>query len=270
MRANKIEKIFKYEKINIKMEKGRLVVLTSGKGGTGKTVTAVNLAASLHALGKNVILLDANLTTPNVGLHLGAPVAPITLNHVLRGQKKINQAIYEHHSGLKVVPASIALDALQKVRPENFGRAVNELRKFADLIIVDSSAGLGREALMAIQEADDVLVVTNAEMPAVTDALKTIKVAKKLKANVAGIIVTRRKNKNQMTMKSVSYLLEHPILGVVPEDESVPESIMLRDILVNIKPRSKAAKSYKRIAAKLVGEKVPVEAGFFARLFGRG
>lgn len=249
------------------MKKGKVIVITSGKGGTGKTVTAINLAASLHALGKDVILVDANLTTPNIGLHLGAPIVPVSLNHVLQGKKEITQAIYQHHSGLKVVPSSISIDALRNVKPENLEKAIKSLKNLAEIIILDSSAGLGKEALTAIQQADEVLVVTNAEMPAVTDALKTIKLAEKLRKKVSGVIITRRKGKNEMKIKNISYLLEKPIIGIVPEDDSVSEALMLRDILVNIKPKSKAAKSYKRIAARIIGEKYEEPTGFFSKLF---
>jgi len=251
------------------MKRGKVIVITSGKGGTGKTVTSINLAAALHSLEKDVVLVDANLTTPNVSLHLGAPVVPTTLNHVLRKTKKINQAVYEHHSGLKVVPSSIAIDALKKIKPENLKYAIKDLKKITDLVVLDSAAGLGKEALSAIKEADDLIVVTNPEMPAVTDALKTIKIAEKLRKNVTGVIITRRKGKKEMKIKNVSYILEKPIIGVVPEDSSVSESILLRDILVNVKPRSKAAKSYRKIASRLVGEKPIEPKGFFSKLFGK-
>ncbi|MEM4703056.1 MAG: cell division ATPase MinD [Candidatus Pacearchaeota archaeon] len=249
------------------MKRGKVVVLTSGKGGTGKTVTAINLAAALHSMNKDVILVDANLTTPNVNLHLGAPILPVTLNHVLQGRKKIGQAVYEHHSGLKVIPASISIDALKNIKPENLGKVVKELRNAAEIIILDSSAGLGREALMAIQHSDEIIIVTNPEMPAVTDALKAIKIAERMRKKITGVIVTRKKGKNEMKIKNISYLLEKPVIGIVPEDPSVSEAIMLRDILVNIKPKSKAARSYKRIAAKLVGEKIEERKGFFENLF---
>ncbi|MEM1535920.1 MAG: cell division ATPase MinD [Candidatus Pacearchaeota archaeon] len=249
------------------MKRGKVIVITSGKGGTGKTVTAINLAASLHALGKDVILVDANLTTPNIGLHLGAPIVPVALNHVLQGKKDITQAIYQHHSGLKIVPSSISIDALKNVKPENLEKAIKRLKDLAEIIILDSSAGLGREALTAIQQADEIFIVTNAEMPAVADALKTIKLAEKLRKKVSGVIVTRKKGKNEMKIKNISYLLEKPIIGIVPEDDSVSEAIMLHDILVNIKPKSKAAKSYKRIAARIIGEKYEEPKSFFASLF---
>ena len=76
----------------------KAIAVVSGKGGVGKTTSAINLAAALNFFGKDVVILDANLTTPNVGLHLGAPIVPVNLNHVLSGKASIVDAIYEHES----------------------------------------------------------------------------------------------------------------------------------------------------------------------------
>src|SRR3989338_10734519 len=94
----------------------KLITITSGKGGVGKTTTAINLGAALNAFGKEVIILDANLTTPNIGLHLGAPLVPVSLNHVLSGKAKIVDAIYEHESGTKVIPSSLSVRDLKGIR----------------------------------------------------------------------------------------------------------------------------------------------------------
>jgi septum site-determining protein MinD len=85
----------------------RLIAVISGKGGVGKTTTAINLGTALNKFGKDVIIVDANLTTPNVGLHLGAPIVPVNLNHVLLGKAKVADAVYEHESGTKIVPSSL-------------------------------------------------------------------------------------------------------------------------------------------------------------------
>ncbi|MGB9708332.1 MAG: cell division ATPase MinD [Candidatus Pacearchaeota archaeon] len=250
----------------------KTIVISSGKGGVGKTVTAVNLGIALNSLGKNVTILDSNLTTPNVALHLGSPVVPITLNHVLQGKKHIYRATYTHHSGTKVVPSSISLEAMKGINPSRLATAIKDLKKISDFVIVDSAAGLGREALLpfeALDENDEILIVTNPEMPALADALKTIKLAEKLKKRVSGVIITRARNKKpELSTKNIKEMLEKPILAKVPEDDSVRESIALRNALVLTHPNSRAAKSYKRLAAKIAGEEYkPESKGFFSSLF---
>src|SRR3990167_9554362 len=96
----------------------KLITITSGKGGVGKTTTAINIGAAINQFGKEVIIVDANLTTPNVGLHLGAPIVPISLNHVLLGKAKIAEAIYEHESGTKIIPSSLSVNELRRLNPE--------------------------------------------------------------------------------------------------------------------------------------------------------
>ena len=93
----------------------KLITITSGKGGVGKTTTAINIAAALNAQGKEVVVLDANLTTPNIGLHLGAPIVPVSLNHVLLGKAKLSDAIYEHESGTKIIPSSLSVKELKRL-----------------------------------------------------------------------------------------------------------------------------------------------------------
>ena len=190
---------------------GKVITVISGKGGVGKTISAINLAASLNKMKKNVVLVDCNFTTPNTALHLGSPIVPVTLNQVLAGRKRVYDAIYQHYSGLKIVASSISLKALKDINPNNLPKAIRDLRRIADLIILDGAAGLGKEALMSIENSDDIVIVTNPEMPAVTDALKTIKLAEQLKKNVLGVIVTRvRKDGKEMKLADISNLLENP------------------------------------------------------------
>jgi len=250
----------------------KTIVISSGKGGVGKTVTAVNLGMALNSMGKNVVVVDSNLTTPNVSLHLGSPVVPVTLNHVLQGKKHIYNATYTHHSGTKIVPASLSLEALRGINPKRLGTAIKNLKKMADYIIIDSAAGLGREALLpieALDKEDEMLIVTNPQMPAVADALKTIKLAEKLGKKVSGVIVTRAINKKgkELATKNIREMLEKPILAKVPEDDSVHESIMKRNPVVLANPKSRAARSYMRLASKIAGEEYNEEKGFFSSLF---
>ena len=231
----------------------KLFVITSGKGGVGKTTTAINLGAAMNYFGKDILIVDGNLSTPNVGIHLNSPQVPVSLNHVLLKKADVPEAVYEHESGIKIIPSSLSIKELKKVRPNKIKDFKNSFKKISDYVIVDSAAGLGDEAISLIEMADELIIVTNPEMPAVTDALKTIKLAEQLKKSVHGVIVTRvKRNKIEMQPETVKEMLEAPILGMIPEDIVVQEALNLKDAVIHTHPKSKAARAYKEIAAKIL------------------
>jgi len=246
----------------------RIIVINSGKGGVGKTTTAINLGVSLNKLKKEVIIVDANLNTPNVGLHLGAPIVPVTLNHVLKGKADIEEAIYEHASGTKIVPSSLSVNELTKFNTKKLPEIAKKLGKMADYVIFDSAAGFGEEVIAVLEAAEEIIIVTNPEMPAVTDALKAVKVARGMKKEVNGVIVTRHKDaKYEMPLSSIKSMLESPIIGVIPEDNAVKEALNLRDAVVHTHPRSKVARKYIEIARKVNGEEIEEKPRRFLKFF---
>ena len=203
--------------------------------------------------GKDVLVIDGNLSTPNIGIHLNSPEVPINLNHVLGGKAEAFEAVYEHESGIKILPSSLSIKELKKTKPEKMKDFKNDFKKISEHVIIDCAAGLGHEASCIIEMADELLIVTNPEMPAVTDALKTVKLAEQLKKPIRGIIVTRvRKDKIELDPEVVREMLEIPILGMVPEDECVRRSINIKSPIVHAYPRSKASRAYKEIAAKIL------------------
>jgi septum site-determining protein MinD len=230
----------------------RITVITSGKGGVGKTTTAINLAAAMNYFGKDVLVIDGNLSTPNIGIHLNAREVPINLNHVLKGKAEPFEAVYEHDSGMKIMPSSLSVKELKRTRPERMKNFKRDFKKIAEHIVMDSAAGLGNEASSAMGVADEIIIVTNPEMPAITDALKALKIAEQLKKPIKGVIVTRvNKDDIELPSEVVKNMLEVPILGMVPEDDSVKKSINIKNAVVHSHPKSKAARAYKEIAAKI-------------------
>jgi len=231
----------------------RFIVITSGKGGVGKTTTAINLGAAINYFGEDVLIIDGNLTTPNVGIHLNSPEVPISLNHVLLKKADPFEAVYEHESGMKIIPSSLSVRELKNLKPGKIKDFRNDFDKMSDYIIVDSAAGLGDEALSAISVADELIIVTNPELAAITDALKTIKLAQQMKKTVLGVIVTRvRKDKIEMTPETVKEMLEVPVLGMIPEDMSIPKAVNEKDAVIHVYPKSRASRAYKEIAAGLI------------------
>ncbi|MBI4116451.1 P-loop NTPase [Candidatus Pacearchaeota archaeon] len=234
----------------------RVIVITSGKGGVGKTTTAINLGAAMNIFGREVLIVDGNLTTPNVGIHFGSPEVPVTLNHVLSNKAEVFEAVYEHESGLKIIPASLSVKELKKIKPEKIGNFKKDFTKISDIVVVDSSAGLGNEATSVMAVADELIIVTNPEMPAITDALKTLKLAQEMKKPILGVIITKvREDDIEMQPDVVKEMLEIPILGMVPYDLSVSKSLNMKDAVVHTHPKSKAARAYKEIAAKILNVK---------------
>ncbi len=233
----------------------RFIVFASGKGGVGKTTMAVNVAAALHKFGKEVVIVDGNLTTPNVSILLGMSKAPRTLHDVLSGKVPLEKAMYIHASGLKVIPAGLSLADLYKRKQLDLGKVLNKLLKRFEYVIIDCAAGLGKEAREAIRAADEMVAVTNPEIHAVTDTLKIIELAKKLGVKPIGVILNRVTGKRyEMKKEVVEAFLETPIIGVVPEDKAVKKSVALKVPFVYAFPYSKASRAVKKIAAKIAGE----------------
>lgn len=247
----------------------KVITIASGKGGVGKTTSAINIGAALNYFGKEVVIVDANLTTPNVGLHLGAPIVPVNLNHVLSGKVKVIDAIYEHDSGTKIIPSSLSIKDLRNLNPGGLKEVGRRLKKMADFVILDAAAGLGEEAIAAFDAADEIILVTNPEIPAVTDALKASKLAEQMGKRVEGVVITRVDGRrSQMPIANIHDMLELPILGVIPEDDNVSKAIVMKDALIHTHPKSKASRAYRKLAARLLGNNNYKE-GFWQVVFGR-
>jgi septum site-determining protein MinD len=245
----------------------RIITITSGKGGVGKTTTVTNLGLALMEKGQSVIILDGNVTTPNLSLHLGIPFYPITLHDVLDGVP-IEAAMYEHDSGIRVIPASLSTEDLKKSKPEQLQKALWNLLGKADIIIVDSAAGLGKEAISAMNAADELIVVTNPELPAITDALKTIKLANENGTTVLGAVINRRAGKrHEMDNDQIEEMLEVPILGTIPEDINVQRSISKKNPVVNFKPKSRSSRAFRILASRILGQEHRERTGLLEKLF---
>lgn len=231
---------------------GRLIVISSGKGGVGKTTTSVNLSAALAKQGKNVILVDGNLTTPNVGLHLGLTKFPVTLNDVLKGEATLTDSIYLHPLGFKLVPGSLSVRSFSEINSRKLNKIFENLKDMCDFVIVDSAAGLGNESISVLKNADEIIIVTNPELPAVTDAFKIVTLAKEIGIPVKGVVLNKvRRDNFDLGFRAIESLLETPITSVIEDESLMREAIYRKKPIVHIKPKSNTARQYHHLARRV-------------------
>ncbi len=234
----------------------KFIVIASSKGGVGKTTTAINLGTALTHFGREVIVVDCNLSTPNLALYLGAPNVPITLHDVLNKNKKITDALYQHSHGLKIIPASQSVKDAKKIDYGKLNTLIKSLSGMAEFVIIDTASGLKEDAINSMKMGDDILVVSTPELPAVSDALRTIKMAKEHGKKVAGIILTRvYDDELELKKEDIEAMLETPVIAIIPEDETMREAVQMKNPVTYTHPNAPSSQSYKQLAANLLGEK---------------
>jgi len=232
----------------------RVITIISGKGGVGKTTLTSNLASALAQLGQDVIAVDANLTTPNLGIHLGLHFAPNTLHQVLKGELKLKDATYPHALGFKVIPASMSVEDLTGVDPGKLYEVTLNLLGKADFVLMDAAAGLGREAVSAINASEEILVITNPDLPSVSDALKTVKLAESLDKKIIGVVVNKVRGRGyELTKEEIEEMVGYPVISQIPDDRDVVKSLSMKVPVVNYNYASPASIEFRRLAHSLAG-----------------
>ena len=243
------------------------IAIVSAKGGVGKSTVTSNVAAALSKeFGKRVLAIDGNITTPTLGIHVGILSQEKTLDDVLHGNMKLSQAVYIHPCGLHIVPSSLS-PKIGYPDPEVLKEKVEDVKDAYDFIFIDGAAGIGREVISSIKAADEVLVVTNPDMASIVSAIKIIKIAKSLDAQVSGIILNKvTGGKFEIKKVDVESLCEVRVISEIPYDKRMIEGIKKMTPLVLNSPGSPAAKSFKSLAAYLAGMEYKEESNFFDRM----
>lgn len=232
----------------------KVYTIASGKGGTGKSTTTVNLGTSLALLGKKTVVIDADIGMANLGLLLGLERSPITLHEVLSGKAEVSEAVYEGPAGVKVVPCGISLQGFQNSDPEKLQEVMRTLSDEMDFMLFDAPAGISKDGVIPLAIADQVLLVVNPELSSMADALKTKILTEMLGGEVGGAILNRAgMERTEINKQKVSDLLGVKVLEMIPEDPNVRRSAAFKTPIVIKTPNSPAAIAFQRLAAQLAG-----------------
>jgi septum site-determining protein MinD len=266
----------------------KVIVVTSGKGGVGKTTTTAALGAALAQLDQKVVVIDFDVGLRNLDLVMGAERRVVfDLINVVQGIAKLPQALIRDKrlDNLSLLPASQTRDK-DALTEDGVGRVIGELRERFDWVICDSPAGIERGATLAMRFADEAVVVANPEVSSVRDSDRIIGLldSKTLKAERGEridkhLLITRydpaRANRGEMlSLDDVLEILSIPLLGIIPESEEVLRASNLGSPVPISNAESAPARAYKDAASRLLGVEVdmtiPTERkGLLNKLFGR-
>lgn len=255
----------------------RVVTVTSGKGGVGKTTAAANIGVALASAGQRVVCIDADIGLRNLDVVMGLENRIVyDLVDVVEGRCKLRQAMIRDKRlpDLHLIPAAQTRDKTA-VSPKDMKRLADEIRPDFDWVVIDSPAGIERGFRNAIAPADLVLIITNPEVSAVRDADRIIGLVEAEEKGPPQLIINRVKPEmvrrgDMLSTEDVLEVLAIQLIGVVPEDELVLVSSN-QGLPAALDPKSRAGKAFRDIARRLNGEEVPFEDleardGFFGRL----
>ncbi len=258
---------------------GRVLAVTSGKGGVGKTSTSVNLAIALAAQGKRVIVLDADLGLANVEVLMGLN-SLYNLQHVIDGERRIMQILVKGPGGIQIVPGTSGLAKLADLGAaarQNVLTGLKELQENSDFVIIDTMAGIGQNAVRFAAAADEILLVSTPEPSSIVDAYATVKTIAGIRADAAfRLVVNMVLNQEQaqavaanLTRVSQQYLgINLGYLGYIVRDPHVSQGVMQTSPFTISFPNAPATRCMHELAGKIIrqrSEADPQKAGFFRR-----
>jgi flagellar biosynthesis protein FlhG len=238
----------------------RILTVTSGKGGVGKSNFSLNFALALQKRGHRVLLFDADIGMANIDVLLGTP-APYNLFHLLKREKTVWEIIQTAPGGLQFIAGGSGFQELIRLTDEEleyFLQQIALLNGHIDFLLFDTGAGLSKETLRFIVAAEETIVVTTPEPTSITDAYALIKMVKTMGHDAAfRLVVNRvaddregRQTADNIRQVAAKYLgLELPVLGFIPDDTSVTRAVKRQTPLCAAYPDSAAARGIDRIAS---------------------
>ncbi|MEM5881090.1 MAG: AAA family ATPase [Candidatus Aenigmatarchaeota archaeon] len=239
----------------------RVINISSGKGGVGKTTLAINIGWILAEIfKKSVTIVDCNITTSHLGLYLGIYYSPVTLNRILRGEASIKEATHMYSQNLKIIPASNSVSDMVGVDIISLGEVLSKMREQNDIVILDSAPGLGRESLASLKFSDEVIFVTQPYLPSVMDIVRAYQEIRYTTIKPLGIVLNMVFNDRfEMNDREIEQITELPIIAKIPFDKNMRRSSYFLIPLASLHKNSKSVKEILKLSAFIVGEKYKEE-----------
>ncbi len=231
----------------------KVIGIISLKGGVGKTSVVSSLGDAIAGFGKKVLLVDGNLSAPNLGLHHNIVEPEVTLHHVLEREAKPSDAIQELDN-LDIIPGSLA--GKLNTSPLKLRDKINYLKKRYDVILLDSSPALDDETLGVMIASDEILVVTTPDHPTLSNTLRAVKLAKQRGTPIIGLVLNKVYDKNfELSIEEIESVVGVPVMAVIPHDTNVLKALSEFTPYTSYKPKSQGSEEYRKLASLVLGEK---------------
>jgi flagellar biosynthesis protein FlhG len=248
----------------------RIITVTSGKGGVGKSNFTLNFALTLQKKGYKVLVFDADIGLANIDVLMGVS-AKYNLYHLLKKEKTISEIIQTGPNGLQFIAGGSGFNDLIRLTEEQvdyFAEQVNLLNGLVDFIIFDTGAGLSKETLRFIIAAEETIVVTTPEPTSITDAYAIIKMVNSMNYKVAFRLVVNRvtdgregkQTADKISLVAKQFLqLDIPTLGYVPDDSSVSKAVKKQTPFTVAFPNSDASRGINELVDDFIANQQPTE-----------
>jgi len=231
----------------------KVIGVLSLKGGVGKTSVVSSLGDALSTAGKKVLLVDANYSAPNLGIHWNIINPEITLHHVLSRKANIKDAIHKVNN-IDIIPSSIFTN--MQINPFVLKDKISQVKKKYDFILLDSAPAVNDEVMSVILASNSLIFVTTPDYPTLSSTLKSIKLARERGAVIDGLILNKVHHKDfELSINDIEKTIEAPVLAVIPYDVNVLESLSKFIPFTSHKPRAEGSIEYKKLAGVFTGEK---------------
>lgn len=272
--ASKLRALARAEAPENTLFPSRVMAITSGKGGVGKTNVVAGLAMSLANMGQRVVVLDADFGLANLDILLGLTPTH-TLEHVLRGEKLLEEILLDGPLGIKVIPASSGIQELTRLDAASELRLIQGLQRVAegqDWLLIDTAAGIHDSVVKLLMAAQEIVLVTTPEPTSLVDAYAMVKVVHlRDSAKPIWLLVNNAQGEaeaeetiEQLQAATQRFLgRELHVLGMVPADPFILQAVRQQRGVVDLYPRSPSALAFRTIADHLK-KKVPLQKGGFA------
>lgn len=279
--AQQLRNIIKMNNIKQKTT-ARVITITSGKGGVGKSNVAINLGIQLKKMGQRVIILDADFGLANIEVMFGA-IPKYNLRDTIEGKRNLREIITEGPLGVKFISGGTGVEGLSnlnKVQLGNLLRGMAELDEIADVIIVDTGAGISDSVLEFVAAGSEVLLVTTPEPTSLTDSYSLLKALNhysgfskqnteiRIIANKVSNMIEGRNLFTKLNLVTEKFLeMSLGFLGAVPMDEQIIKAVMQQTPISISYPNSKSAKSFEKLASELAGIQTAAKKKSLAEVF---